>query len=202
MAESAINISLESSRVPKKTSIELPLSKSESNRIIILLNQLGESIPGIQFSDSTDTKTLLKALETSDSEINLGEGGTTYRFLTAYFAAIGQPITLNCTERMMERPIGPLVDALRNLGADIKYLRNEGFPPLEIRNSNGLRNPGPIQINQSVSSQFASALCLISPLIEEGFDLEITGKAVSNPYLDMTLGLLREFGMEGQQGWK
>ncbi len=196
MAGSAIKISLERTKVPEKVSIQLPLSKSESNRAILLLNQLGLDASAITYSDSSDTQTLAEALRSKEKEINLGEGGTTYRFLTAYYAASGQPKTLNCSPRMMERPIAPLVDALEYLGADINYIKNEGFPPLRILNTNPLKNEGAVEISQSISSQFASALCLAAPLIKGGADIVNVGKPVSNPYLDMTLSLLQVFGMK------
>lgn len=195
-AESLVNIQLEPEKVPRKVSVELPLSKSESNRLILLLDQGGKDLSGMEFSDSSDTKTLLEFINTKDPEVELGDGGTTYRFLTAYFAASGREIILNCSQRMKERPIEPLVSALKELGADIGYLENEGYPPLSIRKSPALKNPGVIRLDQKISSQFASALCLIAPLIDGGIDLEFQGSRVSAPYLDMTLEILKKFGTQ------
>jgi 3-phosphoshikimate 1-carboxyvinyltransferase len=188
---------------PEKVVIDLPLSKSESNRAILLLKQVNAMEEGPEFSKSTDTEILLKGIDSDKKEINLQDAGTSFRFLTAWYAAMGIPKKLMGTKRMHERPIKPLVDGLTQLGAKIEYLGKKGFPPLEIKTSTGLKNTGPIKIDSTSSSQFTSALALISPQIKGGLDLEIKGKAVSKPYFKMTLDMIRDFGMTiGSEGKK
>ena len=197
--------------------IVLPASKSISGRALIL-NALsgGGSLPE-NLSDSDDTQTLLRALqglsgllsneeESGDvslplregrggSFIDIGPAGTAMRFLTAYLSVTPGEHFLTGSERMKHRPIAPLVDALRELGADIAYEGEEGFPPLRITGRSDLKG-GSLTIDASISSQYISALLMIAPTLREGLRLTLARKIASRPYLDMTLSMMRDFGAE------
>jgi 3-phosphoshikimate 1-carboxyvinyltransferase len=178
--------------------VDLPASKSISNRILILNALSSNPAPITHLSESDDTQVLLRALQSSDCEVNIGAAGTAMRFLTAYFSQIpdhGERI-LTGSARMQERPIGLLVDALRQCGAEIRYLAREGFPPLSIR---GKHLPGgAIELDGGVSSQFISALLMIGPVLERGLTLRLRGTIVSRPYIRMTLSLMEAFGVQAQ----
>ena len=179
-----------------ETTLTLPLSKSISARSIII-NALTPDTPELpDAADCDDTRALLKALADPEAtEFNIGAAGTAMRFLTAYFAIQeGRDVRLDGSERMRRRPIAPLVDALRQLGADISYEGEEGFPPLRIRGRR-LRG-GALTIDASISSQFVSALLMIAPLLEGGLTLTLRGQLVSRPYIVMTLGLMERAGVE------
>lgn len=150
-------------------------------------------------SDAKDTNTMKRLLENKDSSWDVQEAGTTMRFCTAYLAMKGKGHTLTGTERMKNRPIGILVDALKQLGADITYLEKEGFPPLKI---NGLKNQisGNIDVPGNVSSQFISALLMIGPSLPKGLQLTLTEDIFSRPYIEMTLALMSHFGVTSD--WK
>jgi len=178
-----------------KGEVVLTSSKSISNRLL-LIKALCQSNFEIQnLAKAKDTQTLQSILEnTSDSVWDVGPAGTTMRFLCAYASSQeGIDIELCGTERMHERPIGILVDALRSLGADINYLNEEGYPPLKI-NGKSL-NGGKVVVDGSVSSQFISALLLIAPSLKDGLQLQFEGKVASKPYIDMTLKTLQSFGV-------
>ena len=175
--------------------IQVPGSKSEANRLLIL-KHLYE--PGLQIgnlSQSRDTAYLLRALENAPSErVDVGDAGTAMRFLTAYYAIRPEAkVELRGTERMHQRPIGVLVDALRQLGATIEYLDKEGFPPLRIR-GRPLVCTEEIEVDTSVSSQFISALMMIGPAVEGGLRLKFKGLSVSAPYVYLTARLMRQLG--------
>jgi len=154
----------------------------------------GNPDPVGNLSDSDDTRALLLALTSASYEKNVGHAGTTMRFLTAYFAITPGKVLLTGSERMKERPIGPLVEALRKLGADITYKEKDGFPPLEI---NGKKLPGgEISIKSNVSSQFISALLMIAPRLENGLKIHLEGEQVSASYIRMTLELMRQYGAD------
>lgn len=176
--------------------IVMPLSKSICNRSLII-NALTDSPASIdKLAKCTDTDILLKALtDTSATEINVNDAGTAMRFLTAYFASRpGRQVTLDGNDRMRQRPIGPLVDALRACGAEIHYSGVDGYPPLKI---NGRRLVGGnIEIGASVSSQFISAILMIAPTMLRGISLTMTGDAVSLPYIDLTLDLMQRSGIK------
>jgi len=145
-------------------------------------------------STSDDTQNLVKGLKTTKGTIDILHAGTAMRFLTAYYASKnGCKITLTGSERMQERPIKILVDALTNLGADITYLKNEGYPPLKVR-GNVLENSS-IKINADVSSQYITALMLIAPSLKNGLNIELEGEITSIPYIEMTLDLLQRIGV-------
>jgi 3-phosphoshikimate 1-carboxyvinyltransferase len=175
--------------------IHLPASKSISNRLLLMRAISGfENLEIQNLSNANDTVVLdgiLKKLK-SNNEMNVHDAGTVMRFLTAYLSCKEGEWTLTGTERMQQRPIGALVDVLKKLGADISYLKNEGFPPIKIKGKK-LRG-GKIEIDGSVSSQFLSALLMISPMYIESLELQIKNKLVSVPYVDMTLKLMQQWG--------
>lgn len=177
--------------------IDLPASKSISNRVL-LLNTLCAT-PGrlSNLAQCDDTDAVLSALAQSDaSEVNIGAAGTAMRFLTAYFATReGREVVIDGTERMRQRPIGVLVDALRQLGADIEYVEAEGYPPLKITGTR-LRS-GALTVSGSVSSQYITAILLIAPVIG-GIALTIEGEIMSRPYIDMTLALMARYGVKAE----
>lgn len=177
--------------------IDLPASKSISNRVL-LLNALCAT-PGrlSNLAQCDDTDAVLTALAQPDaSEVNIGAAGTAMRFLTAYFATrVGRAVVIDGTERMRQRPIGVLVDALRQLGADIEYMEAEGYPPLKIT---GTRlHGGALRVSGSVSSQYITAILLIAPVIG-GIALTIEGEIMSRPYIDMTLALMARYGVKAE----
>ncbi len=175
-------------------------SKSESNRMLVL-KKLFREITIHNLSDSDDTHHLQYALSTQDSEINIGHAGTAMRFLTAFFATQQKRTTiLSGSQRMHQRPIKVLVEALRALGAEISYLENEGFPPLKIIGKQLTKNK--VKINGNISSQYISALLLIAASLPNGLRVELVGEITSIPYINMTLSLLNQIGIttsfEGQ----
>ena len=178
----------------KKVVIHLPASKSISNRALILNALLNNKIILNDLSLSDDTQLMLSVLSNESHEVNLDNAGTCMRFLTAYFACkANKNISLLCSERMMQRPIKGLIDALRNLGADINYLSIENFPPLKI---NGKKLKGnSINIDASESSQYITALMLIAPFIENGISIHLTGNIASFDYIKMTALLMNELGI-------
>lgn len=177
--------------------IDLPASKSISNRVL-LLNALCAT-PGrlSNLAQCDDTDAVLSALAQPDaSEVNIGAAGTAMRFLSAYFATReGREVVIDGTERMRQRPIGVLVDALRQLGADIEYVEAEGYPPLKITGTR-LRG-GALTVSGSVSSQYITAILLIAPVIG-GITLTIEGEIMSRPYIDMTLALMARYGVKAE----
>lgn len=176
--------------------LSLPLSKSMSNRALIINALTPGAQPLGEVAVCDDTDAMRAALASQDADvINIGAAGTTMRFLTAYFASKeGSDLLLDGSERMRHRPIRVLVDALRTLGADIEYAGEEGFPPLRIR---GRRlSGGELTLDSSVSSQYISALLMIAPTMKEGLKLTFTGETVSRPYILMTLKMMEDAGIE------
>ena len=176
--------------------IELPGSKSVTNRALIInaLSCRPARIEGIAHCD--DTIAITDALKQCDcARIDIGAAGTAMRFLTAYFAAMpGVSLTLTGTQRMLCRPIKPLVDSLMQLDADITYLGEDGFPPLSIE---GKRlKGGNISIRGDISSQFISALMMIGPTLNGGLNIQLLGEVVSRSYIDMTCEIMRHYGIE------
>jgi 3-phosphoshikimate 1-carboxyvinyltransferase len=187
-------IRLSKSDTALRGTLALDGSKSISNRALIILALAGEN-PDMwltNLSTSKDTQTLRHLLAQNESSFDAGDAGTTFRFLTAFLSTQPGVQTLTGSPRMLERPVGPLVEALRELGADLQFLRKEGYPPLKI----GEMTPKTrsIRVAANVSSQFLSALLLIAPYLPEGLELIPEGPLVSRPYLEMTLGLMRHFG--------
>ncbi len=181
--------------LPIRASVSITGSKSISNRLLIIkaLGQLESALTNI--SDSADTQTLIRLLTTDSETLDAHHAGTTFRFLTAYLSLKSGNQILTGSQRMQNRPIRPLVAALRHIGADISYLGKDGYPPLSIGTIRKQKNKR-IEINATVSSQFTSALCLIAPYLPEGLELHLIGAQVSRPYVDMTLALMRAFGIE------
>ncbi len=176
--------------------LSLPLSKSMSNRALIINALTPGARPLEEVAVCDDTDAMRNALASQEArEINIGAAGTTMRFLTAYFAAKeGSDLLLDGSERMRHRPIKVLVEALRTLGADIEYAGEEGFPPLRIR---GRRLAGgELKLDSSVSSQYISALLMIAPTMKEGLKLTFLGETVSRPYILMTLKMMEDAGIE------
>ena len=174
--------------------IQITGSKSESNRML-LLQALYPQIALANLSNSDDTVAMKSGLESDNNLVDIGHAGTSMRFLSAYYSTLeNQEITLTGSPRMQERPIGVLVDALRQLGADISYLKNEGYPPLLIK---GKRlTASEIHLSANISSQYITALMLIAPSLDDGLQLHLQGKITSFPYIEMTLSLLRQIGVE------
>ena len=174
--------------------IQLPASKSEANRALIIAALSGNSSELLNLSEANDTQLLQKLLKSSDETINAEDAGTVMRFLTAYYAVTGQRKILTGTARMCQRPIKVLVDALRTLGASIDYLKEEGYPPLKINGFTG-KGVNKLKVRSDISSQYISALLMVAPLLPDGLELELEGKIGSRPYIDMTLSLMQHFGV-------
>lgn len=172
--------------------VNLTASKSESNRVLIIRALCEKHFPIHNLAAAKDTETMIDLLAEEKTTKDVGPAGTTMRFLTAFYANTPGKWVLTGSERMRNRPIAILVDALETLGAKIKYLEKEGCPPLEIKGGN--LKGGKISIDGSVSSQYLSALLLIAPTLPGGLEMELTGKIASIPYLKMTLALIAEFG--------
>jgi 3-phosphoshikimate 1-carboxyvinyltransferase len=175
----------------------LPASKSISNRALIV-NALAGSNSNLQnLSDANDTQLMLRLVNSNDTLIDVEDAGTTMRFLTAYFAITGKMKTMTGTDRMKERPIGILVNALRLLGAEIDYKKKEGYPPLEIKGFSRQKNDS-VRIRGDVSSQFISAIMMVAPILPHGLILELEGKVGSRPYIEMTASIMEHFGVSCQ----
>lgn len=174
---------------------QLPASKSISNRALIIHALSGGATLPENLSDCDDTEVVMDALRDNPAEINIKAAGTAMRFMTAYLATrVGEEHVLTGTERMKHRPIRVLVDALRQLGADIEYAGEAGFPPLRIRGRQ--LEGGRLEVPGNISSQFVSALLLVGPVLRDGLTLRLTGDIISRPYIDLTLWTMREFGAE------
>ena len=174
-------------------SITLPASKSISNRLLIL-NALAEEAGTLEnLSDSDDTKVLEKALESNEGTINIGHAGTAMRFLTAFLCIRKGSFVLTGSERMQQRPIGKLVDALRGLGAGIEYLDNQGYPPLAIQGRDIAG--GEISVDSSISSQYITALMMIGPALQNGLIIHLENEIVSSSYIHLTKNLMLELGI-------
>ena len=189
-----MHLLLQNSKINLSTDITITGSKSESNRLL-LLKALFSSIEIQNISNSDDSQHMLKALSSEATTIDIHHAGTAMRFLTAYFATLeGKRTLLTGSKRMQERPIKILVETLRDLGANIDYANQEGYPPLIILGKRLLKNEARIKAN--VSSQYISALLLIATKLEKGLKLYLDGKITSVPYIKMTLSLLEKIGVE------
>ena len=195
-----MNLFLQSSIVNPKSAIKISGSKSETNRLL-LLQALYPNLILENTSNSDDSEVMHKALLSSkDSDchtelVEVHHAGTAMRFLTAYFAIQeNKEVVLSGSSRMKERPIKILVDALRQLGAEITYEENEGFPPIRIKGKK--LSQYKVSLPANISSQYISALLLIAPKLENGLELTLEGKITSVPYIKMTLSLLNEIGVE------
>ncbi|OYQ35041.1 3-phosphoshikimate 1-carboxyvinyltransferase [Flavobacterium cyanobacteriorum] len=180
----------------KNGHITITGSKSETNRLL-LLSALYPNIIFENASVSDDSDVMHKALCGNNTVIDVQHAGTAMRFLTAFFASQeGREVVLTGSARMKQRPIAILVEALRLLGADIEYLENEGFPPLRIKGRKLTNNR--LAVKAGVSSQYITALLLIAPKLENGLELTLDGQATSLPYIQMTLSLLNEVGIDAK----
>lgn len=183
--------------------IRLDGSKSISNRLLILQALAEAPLELAGLSTSEDTTSLRELLNTLNQHsgtaapLSVGAAGTSFRFLTAFLALLPGEQVLTGSERIKQRPIAPLVDALRKLGAQIEYLETEGFPPLRI-GAAALDKTSVLQLNAGTSSQFTTALLLIAPRLPNGLELHLEGTIVSRPYIDLTLGLLRQTGIQAE----
>jgi len=174
--------------------IQITGSKSETNRSL-LLQALFPNIKIENLSNSDDGEVMQKGLLISKGEVDIHHAGTAMRFLTAYFASqAGKEVVLTGSSRMQERPIKVLVEALQALGADIQYVKNEGYPPLKITGKKLDRSH--VSLPANISSQYISALLLIAPSLKNGLELELVGKITSVPYIKMTLALLEQIGVQ------
>ena len=185
---------LENKKINEK--ITISGSKSESNRLLIL-QKLFPQILIENLSDSDDSVHLQHALSTKDETVDIGHAGTAMRFLTSYFAINdGRETILTGSDRMQNRPIEILVNALNNLGATISYEDKVGYPPIRIKGTKITKDK--VQINGNVSSQYISSLLLISSKLENGLEIELLGDITSIPYINMTLSLLTQLGIENR----
>lgn len=176
--------------------INLPASKSISNRALII-NALNYSpYPLANLADSDDTKVLEAALNSNTNKFDIGHAGTAMRFLTSFLSKIVGEWEITGSQRMQERPISILVDALNSLGAQISYLKNDGYPPLKILGSN--LSGKTLELDGSISSQYISALLLIAPTINKGLTLKLKGEITSRSYIELTLRLMAKFGIQYQ----
>ncbi len=181
--------------------IPLPASKSESNRALII-NSLCEPHGVLHnLSAARDTQTMMRLLASTDSVADVIDAGTTMRFLTAFFSVTKQQKTLTGTPRMCERPIGILVDALRQIGVEIEYLGKNGFPPHKIIGMNK-QLTDVVQMPGNVSSQYVSALLMIAPKLPSGLTIELQGEVGSKPYITMTIELMQAFGVTVNADWE
>lgn len=176
--------------------IQVTGSKSETNRLL-LLQALFPGISLSNVSDSDDSRAMTMALSSAEETIDIHHAGTAMRFLTAFFSATpGRAVILTGSDRMKQRPIGILAEALMSLGADISYLGQPGYPPLKIIGRKLTRSS--VSLKADVSSQFISALLLIAPALENGLMLKLEGKITSIPYIELTLSLLRQAGVRSE----
>ncbi|WP_075601890.1 3-phosphoshikimate 1-carboxyvinyltransferase [Saccharicrinis aurantiacus] len=177
-----------------KYTVDLPTSKSISNRALILNAVSYSSIPIKNLSDSDDTALLIKALNSDSRNFDVGAAGTTMRFLTAFLSKIVGEWTITGSDRMKQRPIKILVEALNELGAKIEYTEKEGYPPLRIFGS--ALEGGDLELAGDVSSQYISALLMIGPTMKNGLRLTLTGEIISRPYILLTLKMMETFGVK------
>lgn len=196
--------------------IQLTGSKSECNRALIIEALSQDKVRVENISDAADTVTLKRVLSneflvmstpdenkltthhSSLTTVNIGPAGTAMRFLTAYFTLLDEEVILTGSERMKQRPIGILVNALREIGANIEYDEKEGFPPLRIKGGLGQQQKDKISIQGDISSQYITALLLIAARLPLGLTLQIEGELTSKPYVEMTLAMLQQAGIQHQ----
>ena len=189
-----MHVTLQKSKIAKQSAIQITGSKSESNRLL-LLQALYPEFKLENVSNSDDSNLMTNALSSQSEVIDIHHAGTAMRFLTAYFSIQeGRGTILTGSKRMKERPIKILVEALQELGAEISYEENDGFPPIKIKGKKLTKNK--VSLKANVSSQYISALLLIASKLENGLELTLEGEITSIPYINMTLSLLDEIGVE------
>lgn len=188
-------ISIKANSIIRGTISELSSSKSISNRALLLQALSNNQSVVSNLSVARDTQLMERLVSSMESLIDVLDAGTTMRFLTAYFALSGKSKIMTGTDRMKERPIALLVDALRKIGASIDYKEKEGFPPIETKGFNG-QLADQLQIPGNVSSQYISALMMVAPILPKGLTILLQGKIGSIPYIRMTAELMKQFGIE------
>ena len=185
-----MSLLLQKSSILSGVDLSISGSKSESNRLLIL-KELYPNIDIVNLSSSDDTSVLIEALSTQSATIDIHHAGTAMRFLTAFFASSkSKEIILTGSNRMQDRPIEILVDALKSIGADIEYLDKTGYPPLKIMGKE--LQISKVSLDSNVSSQYVTALLLIGGSLQNGLEINLKGEITSKPYLLMTLSLLNE----------
>ncbi|HKL34807.1 MAG TPA: hypothetical protein VJ899_00810, partial [Salegentibacter sp.] len=190
-----MNLKISNTNKHLSGNIKITGSKSESNRLLIL-QALYPNLKISNLSNSDDTHYLQKALKSTDQLIDIHHAGTAMRFLTAYFSTIeGREVVLTGSKRMTERPIKLLVDALRKMGADISYEKNDGYPPIRIKGKK--LEAETVSLEANISSQYISALMLIASSLPNGLEINLEGKITSTPYIKMTLEILQRAGITG-----
>lgn len=180
---------------PCHTNIDLPISKSIANRQLILRHAIGNTVSVTSDTDPDDVRRLEAMLQHNGPVWDAGHGGTTFRFLLALKSLSGKKGTVTGTSRMCERPIGPLVDALRTLGAKIRYLKKDGYPPVFMEGAN-IPRYGDVVIDGSRSSQFITSVALCAPLFREGLRIRFEQPVASHSYWSMTIDTIRQFGFQ------
>lgn len=178
--------------------LSLPSSKSISNRVLIIRALCEQDFDIHRLANAKDTVTLDRLLKGEHDVYDAGAAGTTFRFLTAFLAMQPGSQILTGSERMKQRPIGVLVEALKQMGANIEYLEKEGYPPLKINQTDAFGQTSQLSIPAHTSSQYITALLLLGPCLPNGLDLELEGEIVSRPYIEMTLQLMAYFGVTHQ----
>ncbi|MFT5885601.1 MAG: 3-phosphoshikimate 1-carboxyvinyltransferase [Arcticibacterium sp.] len=184
-----------------KGKIPLASSKSESNRALIINALCGFKGDLQNLASARDTQTMIRLLKEDADVADVLDAGTTMRFLTAYFASQGSKKLLTGTPRMQERPIGILVDALRTIGVEIDYQKNDGYPPHQIH-SFDYQIADEVNIRGDVSSQYISALLMIAPTLPKGLKINLMGEVGSIPYITMTIQLMESFGVKVTADWE
>ena len=189
-----MNVRLTAKDINPSSKIIITGSKSETNRLL-LLKALYPNIVIENASNSDDSEVMNSALTSNNQTIDVHHAGTAMRFLTAYFASQeSKTVLLTGSTRMKERPIKILVNALRQLGAEIEYIENDGFPPIKITGQKLIATR--VSLPANVSSQYISALLLIAPSLQNGLELELIGEITSASFINMTLKLLQEIGVK------
>ncbi|NND15728.1 MAG: 3-phosphoshikimate 1-carboxyvinyltransferase [Eudoraea sp.] len=190
----AVRVAIKSKVIQGK--IQLAGSKSISNRVLIIRALSGEDFPIEGLASSHDTKLMTELLRQKEGIFDAGPAGTTFRFLTAYLSMQPGSQVLTGSERMKQRPIKILVEALNQLGANIEYLENEGYPPLKINAPTRFAESGKISLPANISSQYISALLMIAPSLPNGLEITLEGEIVSIPYIQMTLNIMAYCGVD------
>lgn len=185
------SVKIQKKVITSPVTIHLPASKSESNRALIINSFANGKLDNL--SEARDTQTMLRLLDSEKKEMDVLDAGTTMRFLIAFYALTNKNKILTGTPRMCERPINILVNALRELGADINYLNNDGFPPIETLGFQKQKT-NQISIRGDISSQYISAIMMIAPTLQNGLTIKLERKIASKPYILMTLELMKRFG--------
>jgi len=197
MPENLQSIQIHKNPTPEPVFLTLPASKSESNRALIIEALAGEKDTILNLSNARDTRILDRLLKSRQKTLDVMDAGTTMRFLTAFLVVTNQEKILTGTKRMCQRPIGILVEALREIGAVIEYTDQPGYPPIHIKHFE-FNGKFQISLRGDVSSQYISAMLMIAPVLEKGLLLTLTGEIGSRPYIEMTLGLMKHYGIKSR----